>query len=56
MELQFNYKGSKYILFFYPCGNRASVTKNGGMTREIKYDSKLTVKKFLHGLENIRFN
>lgn len=56
MEVQFNYKGSKYLLFFYPCGNRASITKEGGLTREIKYDSKTTVKRFLHGIEKLRFN
>lgn len=56
MEVIFNYKGDKYLLFFYPCGNRASVTKEGGMTREIKYDSKTTVKRFLHGIEKIKFN
>ena len=55
MEVIFNYKGDKYLLFFYPCGNRASVTKNGGFTRDIKYDSKTTVKRFLHGIEKIRF-
>ena len=53
----FNYKGIKYTIFFYPCGNMARVTKDGGeLTRDIKYDSKLTVKKFLHGLEKIKFN
>ena len=56
MEVQFNYKGDKYLLFFYPCGNRASVTKNGGFTRDIKFDSKTTVKCFLHGIEKIKFN
>ena len=53
----FNYKGIKYTIFFYPCGNMARVTKEGGdFSRDIKYDSKLTVKKFLHGLEKIKFN
>lgn len=56
MEVIFNYKGDKYLLFFYPCGNRARVTKNGGFTRDIKYDSKLTVKRFLNGIEKMRFN
>lgn len=56
MEVQFNYKGSKYLLFFYPCGNRASITKEGGLTREVKFDSKTTVKRFLHGIEKLQFN
>lgn len=53
----FNYKGIKYTIFFYPYGNMARVTMEGGsFSRDIKYDSKLTVKKFLHGLEKIKFN
>ena len=53
----FNYKGVKYCIEFLPCGNMARVTKEGGsFSRDIKYDSKLTVKKFLHGLEKISFN
>jgi hypothetical protein len=55
--IHFNYKGNKYTIFFYPCGNMARITKEGGaFSRDIKYDSKLTVKKFLHGLEKIKFN
>ena len=57
MSTQFNYKGTRYTIFFYPCGNMARVTKEGGnLSRDIKYDSKLTVKRFLHGLEKIKFN
>ena len=26
----FNYKGIKYTIFFYPCGNMARVTMEGG--------------------------
>jgi hypothetical protein len=56
-KIIFSYKGNKYFLEFYPCGNMASVTKEGGLySRDIKYDSKLTVKSFLHGLEKISFN
>lgn len=55
--IHFNYKGNKYTIFFYPCGNMARVKKDGGLfERDIKYDSKLTVKKFLHSLEKMRFN
>lgn len=55
--MTFNYKGIKYNIFFYPCGNMARVTKEGGnFSHDIKFDSKLTVKKFLHGLEKIKFN
>ena len=53
----FNYKGNKYFIEFFPCGNMARVTKdNGDFSRDIKYDSKTTVKRFLNGLEKIRFN
>jgi hypothetical protein len=56
-KIIFSYKGNKYFLDFYPCGNMARVTKEGGLfSRDIKYDSKLTVKRFLNGLEKIKFN
>lgn len=51
----FNYKGINYTIEFYPCGNMARVTKEGKSSHDIKYDSKTTVKRFLHGLEKIRF-
>lgn len=55
-NIQFNYHGEKYRIFFYPCGFMVRITKvsNGGI-REIKYDSNTTVKDFLNGLEKIRF-
>lgn len=53
----FNYKGHKYFIEFLPCGNMAEVTKDTGkIGRYIKYDSKVTVKRFLNGLEKIKFN
>lgn len=51
----FNYKGVKYCIEFLPCGNMARVTKEGKNSHDIKYDSKTTVKRFLHGLEKIHF-
>lgn len=51
----FNYKGINYTIEFYPCGNMARVTKEGKDSRDIKYDSKTTVKRFLNGLEKIHF-
>lgn len=54
-KAKFNYKGNNYTILFLPCGNMASVTKNNEGTRDIKFDSKLTVKRFLNGLEKIRF-
>lgn len=48
----FNYKGVKYCIEFLPCGNMARVTKEGGeFSRDIKYDSKLTVKSFCMDLK-----
>ena len=53
----FNYKGHKYFIEFLPCGNMADIYKDSGeFARTIKYDSKVTVKRFLNGLEKIRFN
>ena len=55
-RMSFKYKGINYSIEFYPCGNMARVTKEGGnISRDVKYDSKLTVKRFLNGLEKIHF-
>ena len=57
ISTNFRYKGHLYNISFYPCGNMARVKKDDGLfERDIKYDSKLTVKKFLHSLEKMRFN
>lgn len=54
--LQFRYKNNKYILFFYPCGNMARVTKEAaGTSRDFKFDRKTTVKKFLDVLDKVQF-
>lgn len=54
--LQFRYKNNKYILFFYPCGNTARVTKEAtGISRDFKFDSKTTVEKFLDVLDKVQF-
>lgn len=55
--LHFRYKNNKYILFFYPCGNTARVTKEAdGTSRDFKFDSKTTVEKFLAVLEKHNFD
>lgn len=54
--IHFNYKGNKYIIFFYPCGFIARVTKKDtGRTRDLKYDSNTTVKTLLKTLDRITF-
>ena len=54
--LHFRYKNNKYILFFYPCGNTARVTKEAtGTSRDFKFDSKTTVEKFLSVLDEVQF-
>lgn len=56
-KIYFNYQGEKYSIFFYPCGNMASVTKlSNNKTRDIKYNSFVTVKDFLSKLGKINFN
>ena len=54
--LHFRYKNNKYILFFYPCGNMARVTKEAtGTSRDFKLDGKTTVEKFLSVLDKVQF-
>lgn len=54
--LYFRYKNIKYSLFFYPCGNTARVTKEAtGTSRDLKFDSKTTVEKFLSVLDEVQF-
>lgn len=56
-NIYFNYQGEKYIIFFYPCGNMASVTKiKTNKTRDIKYSKAIKLKDFLSGLGKINFN
>ena len=51
--LRFKYKNNRYILFFYPCGNMARVTKEAaGTSRDFIYDKNTTVAKFLLMLEH----
>ena len=53
----FNYKGNKYYLSFYPCGNMGKIEKIGGkFSCDFKYDEKTTVKTFLSFLDKIKFN
>ena len=54
--LYFRYKNNRYILFFYPCGNMARVTKeDSGVSIDYTYDENTTVKKFLLILEHTIF-
>ena len=54
--LRFRYKNNEYILFFYPCGNMARVTKEAaGTSRDFIYDKNTTVKKFLDVLDKVQF-
>ena len=54
--LYFKYKNIKYTLFFYPCENKARVTKeDSGVSVDFRYDKNTTVKKFLLVLENTIF-
>ena len=53
----FNYKGNKYYLSFYPCGNMGVIEKQGGKyPRDFKYNKDTTVKTFLSFLDRIKFN
>ena len=53
----FNYKGNKYYLSFYPCGNMGNIEKIGGkFSHDFKYDKNTTVKTFLLFLDRIQFN
>lgn len=54
--LYFKYKNIKYTLFFYPCENKARVTKeDSGVSIDLIYDTNTTVKKFLFILEHTIF-
>lgn len=52
--IHFNYKGNKYTIFFYPCGNMVRIAKDG-RARDLKYNSSTTVKTLLETLDRITF-
>ena len=55
--IHFNYKGEQYTIVSWsiPCGLMEIKKASGKISRFIKYDNKLTVKNFLHKLEQVNF-
>lgn len=45
--IHFNYKNTKYSIFFYPCGFMARVTEENGLTRNFRFNKNTTIKSFL---------
>lgn len=54
--IHFNYKNTKYSIFFYPCGFMARVTREDtGRARDFRFNKNTTIKSFLAVLDKVQF-